>query len=99
MADWNPSCTTLPREPSAEPIPDTIARKASTADCFKFDAVDTTRFFSPFQAEAAAEDTADHRFPMKSRSPDSRIDTWFNSPCTAEPTICRMPDQIVEAAC
>ena len=36
---------------------------------------------------------------MKSRSPDNKIDTWSTSPCTAEPTTCCMPDQIVEAAC
>ena len=99
MADWNPFCTTLPREASAEPIPDTIPRKASTADCLKFPATETTRFFNPFQATTAAEDTTDHKFPIKSRSPDSRIDTWFTSPCTAEPTICPIPVQIAEAAC
>ena len=46
--EGNPSCTTLPRESSAEPIPDTIPRKASTADCLKFPATETTRFLRIF---------------------------------------------------
>ena len=99
IADWNPPETTLPREDNAERIPETIFWNADIAACFKFPAIETTKSFSPFQADEAMFFTIDQIFPMVFLRPVNKITTWFTSPCTREPTIWRIPDQIEEAAC
>ena len=97
-ADWNPDCTTLPREESAERIPDTMALKAFTAACFKLDAIDDTKFFSPFHADEAVFFIAVQILAIVVFSPLNRMETWFTSPCASEPTTCLMPFQILDAA-
>ncbi len=98
MADWKPDCTTLPREESAEPMPETMLLKAFTATCFKLDAMDDTKFFSPFQADEAVFLIAVQILAIVFFSPLNRMETWFASPCASEPTTCLMPFQMVDAA-
>ena len=98
IADEKPPETTEYTPERADPIPETIIRKAETAASFSDVAILTTELLIPCQRDTAVCFRADQIWETNCDNADNAVCTPCLSPEAADVTTCRIPLQIFEAA-